>query len=80
MSRVGYIEVRFSNLQMEVIREEEIYPFEEMINEWAGVFGLYFGVTLLSAVELLNKFITWLYRYTNKTGDQDSNEIIDLEQ
>ena len=42
----------------QIISEEEVYPLEEMVNELAGIVGLYFGLdvlTLLISYKLVMK-------------------------
>lgn len=43
--------------------EEEAYPLKEMINEWAGITGLYFGCSFLSIIGMIKGTIV---TYRNK--------------
>lgn len=37
-----------------MFEETEAYPLEEMVNELTGIFGLYFGFSVLSLASLCN--------------------------
>lgn len=40
------------DLSYEMVEETETYPIEEMINELVGIFGLYFGFSVISMTPL----------------------------
>lgn len=47
------VEVYYSDLSYRVVTEEEAYPLKEMINEMAGITGLYFGFSFLSIITMI---------------------------
>lgn len=48
------MEIYYSDLSYRVSTEEEEYPLKEMMNEWMGIAGIYFGFSLLSLVGIIN--------------------------
>ena len=48
------VEIYYSELSYRVSTEEEEYPLKEMMNEWMGIAGIYFGFSLLSLVGMIN--------------------------
>jgi hypothetical protein len=46
--------VFYNDLSYELLDETPAYPLEEMINELAGIFGLYFGFSIISLAPLFH--------------------------
>ncbi len=42
----------YADLSYELLEETPSYPEQEMINELAGIFGIYFGFSIMSLVPL----------------------------
>lgn len=56
------MKVFYPDLTYEILEDIETYPIEEMLNELAGICGLYFGVSLLSLASLIHlamRKVTW---------------------
>ena len=67
-------QIFYEDLSYDVLVEEDAYPLEEMINEMAGVFGIYFGFSMLSIATMLH----CCFKRVNKISDtplQESSEV-----
>lgn len=51
------IEIYYSDLSYRVSVEDEEYPLKEMVNEWIGIAGIYFGFSLITLASMINKAI-----------------------
>lgn len=47
------VEIYYSDLSYRVINEEVVYPLKEMVNEWTGILGLYFGFSFLTVAAMI---------------------------
>lgn len=59
-------------MAFELLNETEAYPIEEMINELAGVFGIYFGFSVISLGPLFQLAIKSLFRTENNNSINDN--------
>lgn len=60
------LRVFYTALSYEIVVETEAYPLEEMVNELAGIFGLYFGFSVTSIVPMFCLAMHNLRRMTHR--------------
>lgn len=61
--------VIFLDLSYEVLEETVAYPFQEMVNELAGIFGLYFGFSVISVAYLFQIAFRNLWQNFSNRGE-----------
>lgn len=52
----------FTDMSYDLLEETAAYPLQEMVNELTGIFGLYFGVSVVSLARLLKLALGYLRR------------------
>jgi hypothetical protein len=73
---LAIVEIYYSDLSYRVITEEEAYPVREMINEWSGILGLYFGFSFFSIVAMIKGAIV-TYRKKAQIKKRIVEKVID---
>lgn len=68
------MKVFHTDLSYESVEETESYPLEEMINELAGVCGLYFGFSVIS----IASFFRGMIEKFRRTHPQQATEDLEM--
>lgn len=66
------MQVFYTDLSYESIEETESYPKQEMINELAGITGLYFGFSLVS---LASYFRTLIDKFRSLSSQEATDNL-----